>query len=163
MKNLVLIGMMGCGKSTVGALLARRLGRTLADTDALIEMQEGCTIPELFARKGEEYFRACERRVSEELARRQGLVIACGGGLPLRPDSIGPLKENGAVFFLCRDPGEIYDTVSMAGRPLGQGGRAAFLERFRQREGVYRACADHVITEFSSPEATAEAILEVVL
>ena len=118
---------------------------------------------ELFARKGEEYFRACERRVSEELARRQGLVIACGGGLPLRPDSIGPLKKNGAVFFLCRDPGEIYDTVSMAGRPLGQGGRAAFLERFRQREGVYRACADHVITEFSSPEATAEAILEVVL
>ena len=67
------------------------------------------------------------------------------------------------MFFLCRDPGEIYDTVSMAGRPLGQGGRAAFLERFRQREGVYRACADHVITEFSSPEATAEAILEVVL
>ena len=63
MKNLVLIGMMGCGKSTVGALLARRLGRTLADTDALIETQEGCTIPELFARKGEEYFRACERRV----------------------------------------------------------------------------------------------------
>ncbi len=161
MKNIVLIGMMGCGKSTVGALLARRLGRELADTDVLIETREGRTIPELFAQRGERYFRDCERRVSQELAGQEGLVIACGGGLPLREDCIGPLRESGTVFFLYRDPEEIYDTVSMAGRPLGQGGRAAFLERFRQREPVYRARADHIITDFSSPEATADAIMEV--
>ena len=81
MKNLVLIGMMGCGKSTVGALLAHRLGRELADTDQLIEAREGCTIPELFVARGEEYFREREREVAWELAGREDLVIACGGGL----------------------------------------------------------------------------------
>ena len=132
-KNIVLIGMMGCGKSTIGALLARRLGRKLVDTDALVGAQEGRTIPEIFASDGEEYFRQAEERVAKTLASRSALVIACGGGLPLREESIRPLKESGTVFFLCRDPGEIYDTVSMAGRPLGQGGREAFLARFAQR------------------------------
>ena len=89
------------------------------------------------------------------------MVIACGGGLPTRPDSIASLKYSGIVFWLNRDPGEIYDAVSMAGRPLGQGGREAFLERFAQREPIYRQWADYVITDFSSPEATVGAILEV--
>ncbi|HIW94470.1 MAG TPA: shikimate kinase [Candidatus Flavonifractor merdipullorum] len=160
-KNIVLIGMMGCGKSTIGALLARRLGRKLVDTDALVEAQEGRTIPEIFASDGEEYFRQAEERVAKALASRSALVIACGGGLPLREESIRPLKESGTVFFLCRDPGEIYDTVSMAGRPLGQGGREAFLARFAQREPVYRRWADHVIQRFETPDQTVRAILEV--
>ena len=160
MKNLVLIGMMGCGKSTVGALLAHQLGRELADTDQLIEIREGCTIPELFAARGEEYFREREREVAWELAGREDLVIACGGGLPLREDCIAPLKESGQVIFLYRDPGEIYDTVSMAGRPLGQGGRADFCARFAQREPVYRRWADLVVEHFASPQEAAERILE---
>ena len=160
-KNIVLIGMMGCGKSTIGALLARRLGRKLVDTDALVEAQEGRTIPEIFSSDGEEYFRQAEERVAKALASRSALVIACGGGLPLREESIRPLKESGTVFFLCRDPGEIYDTVSMAGRRLGQGGREAFLARFAQREPVYRRWADHVIQRFETPDQTVRAILEV--
>ena len=160
-KNIVLIGMMGCGKSTVGGLLARRLGRKMVDTDALVEEQEGRTIPEIFESDGEGYFRQAEERVAKTLASRSGLVIACGGGLPLREDSIRPLKESGTVFFLCRDPGEIYDTVSMAGRPLGQGGKEAFLERFAQREPIYRRWADHVIQRFETPDVTVRAILEV--
>ena len=160
-KNIVLIGMMGCGKSTIGALLARRLGRKLVDTDALVEAQEGRTIPEIFASDGEEYFRQAEERVAKTLASRSALVIACGGGLPLREESIRPLKESGTVFFLCRDPGEIYDTVSMAGRPLGQGGRESFLARFAQREPVYRRWADHVIQRFEPPDQTGRSILEV--
>ena len=115
MKNIVLIGMMGCGKTTVGRLAAEKLGMAFVDTD------------------------------EKELARQSGLVIACGGGLPTRPDSIAALKGSGVVFWINRDPGEIYDTVSMAGRPLGQGGRAAFLERFARREGIYRQWADHII------------------
>ena len=160
-KNIVLIGMMGCGKSTIGALLARRLGRKLVDTDALVEAQEGRTIPEIFASDGEEYFRQAEERVAKTLASRSALVIACGGGLPLREESIRPLKESGRVFFLCRDTGEIYDTVSMAGRPLGQGGKEAFLARFAQREPVYRRWADHVIQRFETPDQTVRSILEV--
>ena len=161
MKNIVLIGMMGCGKSTVGGVLARRLGRELVDTDAMIEAWTGLSVPEIFARHGEDFFRDQELGVCEELAyRRSGLVIACGGGLPLRADCIGSLKYNGTVVFLNRDPGEIYDSVSMDGRPLGQGGRQAFLDRFARREPVYRQWADLVVDEFSSPEATAQVILE---
>ena len=160
MNNIVLIGMMGCGKSTVGRILAERLDWTLADTDALIERREGRSIPEIFARDGESYFRALERETAGELAERDGLVVACGGGLPLRADCIGPLKAGGTVFFLNRDPQEIYDSVSMAGRPLGQERREAFLARFRAREPAYRSCADYIIEEFSTPEATADSILE---
>lgn len=161
MKNIILIGMMGCGKSTVGGILAHRLGLEPADTDALVEAREGRAIPEIFAREGEAYFREQERLTARELAARTGLVVSCGGGLPLYPAAMEPLAAGGRVFFLNRDPGEIYDGVSMAGRPLGQGGKAAFLERFALREPVYRRWADHIITEFSSPEATADAILEV--
>ena len=81
-KNIVLIGMMGYGKSTIGALLARRRGRKLVDTDALVEAQEGRTIPEIFASDGEGYFRQAEERVAKTLASRSARVIACGGGLP---------------------------------------------------------------------------------
>ena len=82
------------------------------------------------------------------------LVIACGGGLPTQPEAMAALKESGLVFWLRRDPGETYDTVSMAGRPLGQGGREAFVERYRQREPIYRRWADYFIAE-PTPEAAA--------
>ena len=163
MKNIVLIGMMGCGKSTVGALLAQKLGLTLVDTDALIEEREGRSISEIFATDGEGYFRDQELGVSEELARKQDLVIACGGGLPMKPDCIGSLKYSGTVIWLRRDPGETYDTMDASGRPLAQQGREAFLERFAQREPVYRQWADAVIEDFSSPENTLKAVLEVLV
>ena len=161
MNNIVLIGMMGCGKSTCAALLARRLGLQAVDTDELIVQREGRSISELFAAEGEGYFRDREREISQELAGKQDLIIACGGGLPLREDCIAPLKASGAVIFLNRDPGTIYDSVSMDGRPLGQDGRDAFLARFRDREPIYRRWADAVIDDFSSPQATVDNILEV--
>lgn len=159
-KNIVLIGMMGCGKTTCGKLLAEKLGWGFVDTDALIEQESGRTIPEIFAKEGEAGFRDWELGVSEELARERRLVIACGGGLPTRADSIASLRDGGTVFFLHRDPEKIYDSVSMANRPLGQDGKEAFLERFRQREPIYREWSDHEITSFGSPEETVHAILE---
>lgn len=161
MKNIVLIGMMGCGKSTIGALLAEKLGRKLVDTDELIVEREGRSINEMFAIDGEEYFRARELDISQELGQTQDLVIACGGGLPLRSDCIDALKQNGIVIWLCRDPAETYDTMDTAGRPLAQQGRQDFLDRFTQREPIYHACADHVIVDFSSPDATLNAVLAV--
>ena len=159
MKNIVLIGMMGCGKSTCAAILSQRLGLPTVDTDTLIVEREGRSIPDIFAAEGESYFRDREHDISAELAGQRDLIIACGGGLPLRPDCIGPLKESGTVIFLNRDPGEIYDSVSMAGRPLGQGGREDFLARFAQRESIYHKWADHVISDFSAPAATVDAII----
>lgn len=161
MKNIVLIGMMGCGKSTVGALLAQRLGRELVDTDQYIEAALGRSISSIFAQEGEAFFRDWELGAAEELAKRQNLIIACGGGLPTRPDAIASLKYSGTVFWLRRDPGETYDALDTAQRPLAQQGRADFLARFAQREPIYRQWADYIIDDFSSPEATMDRILEV--
>lgn len=158
MKNIVLIGMMGCGKSTVGALLARRLGREPADTDALIQEREGRSVSDLFAANGEEHFRELEQALCRELAGRENLVIACGGGLPLREGAMAPLKASGVVFWLRRDPGETYDGLDTSGRPLAQGGKEAFLERFAAREPVYRRWADYIISNPPSPERAALAI-----
>ena len=160
MKNIVLIGMMGCGKTTLGTLLAQTLGRKLVDTDALIVEREGRSINEMFATDGEGYFREREQDVSEELGQMQDLIIACGGGLPMREACMRALKQNGTVIWLRRDPGETYDTMDHSGRPLAQQGRQDFLDRFAQREPVYRSCADLVIEDFSSPEITLNKILE---
>lgn len=160
-ENVVLIGMMGCGKSTVGKLLAETLGFTFVDTDQYIEEALGRTILDIFAKEGEAFFRDQELGAAEELALGKGQVIACGGGLPTRADSIASLKYSGTVIFLRRDPGEIYDNVSMGGRPLGQQGREAFLERYAGREPIYQAWADHVVEVQATPAETVQRILEV--
>lgn len=98
--NVVLCGFMGCGKSTTGALLAKNLGRTFVDMDRYIEQQEGCTVQQIFAQKGEAYFRACERRACEALSRRTGLVIAAGGGTLIDPQNAALLRETGVVVLL---------------------------------------------------------------
>lgn len=158
MKNIILIGMMGCGKTTVGRLLAQALGRELADTDEVIEHREGRSISDMFTREGEAYFRGLEAALCRELARREGLVIACGGGLPLTEDCMAALKPGGTVFWLNRDPGETYDSLDTSGRPLAQGGREAFLQRYSQRAPIYRCRADFVISHAPSPQAAANAI-----
>lgn len=159
--NVVLIGMMGCGKTTVGGLLAKKLGFTFVDTDQYIEEALGRSIPDVFAKEGEAFFRDWELGAAEELAQRRRLVISCGGGLPTRCDSIASLKYSGTVIFLRRDPGEIYDNVSMKGRPLGRQGREAFLERYAAREPIYLEWADHVVDVQPTPAETTQRILEV--
>ena len=161
MKNIVLIGMMGCGKSTIGTMLAQHLSRKLVDTDALIVEREGRSINEIFAVDGEGYFRTLELAVSRELSEAENLIIACGGGLPLQQECIAALKKSGIVFWLCRDPGETYDSMDISGRPLAQNGQQDFLNRFALREPIYRASADHIICDFTSPEITTNKILEV--
>ncbi len=160
MKNIILIGMMGCGKTTIGTLLSEKLDRKLVDTDARIVEQEGRSINEIFAAEGEGYFRDLERKVSEQLAQERDRIISCGGGLPLRSDCISPLKASGTVIWLRRDPAETYDSMDTSDRPLAQQGRQDFLDRFAQREPIYRRWADIVIDDFSSPEITLNKILE---
>ena len=157
-KNIVLTGMMGAGKTTVGRLLAKRLRRPFADTDALIEEREGRSIPDIFARDGEEAFRALELNLSRELSAQSGLVIACGGGLPTRDGAIRALKQSGLVFWLDRDPAETYDSLDVSHRPLAQSGRDGFIQRYRDRAGVYRRWADYVISCGNGPEAAAARI-----
>lgn len=157
-KNIILIGMMGCGKTTVGALLSRRLGLELVDTDALIEQRAGRSIPDIFSRDGEAYFRALELALCRELSGRQGRVIACGGGLPLQDEAMAALKENGLVFWLDRDPGQTYDGLDVSGRPLAQGGREDFLQRYEQRSPIYRRWANYIIPCGDGPQGAAERV-----
>ena len=144
-RNLVLIGMMGCGKTTVGGLLARRLGRELVDTDAYIEAQAGRSIPELFAAEGEAGFRARERRAAEELSQRRGLVIACGGGVIKTPGNARALRQNGPVLWVRRP----LERLATGGRPLSKGG-AALKQLEAERTPLYEAAATAVLENNST-------------
>lgn len=159
MKNIILCGMMGCGKTTCARLLGNQLGLQVVDTDDLVVEKAGMSISDLFAAQGETAMRDLETQVARELSQKQDLVIATGGGLPLREGNRNLLRTTGVVVFLRRDPGEIYDTADMSGRPLGQQGREAFLARFAQREPIYQAFSHIIINDFSSPEDTVAEIL----
>lgn len=159
MKNIVLIGMMGCGKTTCANLLSKRLSRPVVDTDSLIVERENRSISDIFASEGEMYFRDLETAVAHEIGRKSGLIVATGGGLPLRGENVAALRENSVVFWLKRDPASTFASESMDGRPLAQDGQEAFIKRFEQRAPIYQAAADYVIENFSDPETTVGEIL----
>lgn len=120
--NIVLVGFMGTGKSEVGRRLAARLGRVFIDTDTVIEQKMGISIAQLFAEKGEDYFRQQERHVIAQVCQRNGQVIATGGGAIVDPLNAQQLKQNGFVVCLSAAPEVIYERVRRnADRPLLQG------------------------------------------
>lgn len=122
-RNVILTGFMGTGKSTVGRLLADLILMEWVDTDDLIEMRHG-PIPEIFANAGEPAFRACERAVADELAARSGLVVSTGGLLMLDPTNRALLSANSRIFCLVASPSEIAKRLgegSAEQRPLLMG------------------------------------------
>ena len=139
MENIVLIGMAGCGKSTIGRLLAKETGKTFRDADAQIEKLAGRTIPEIFARDSEAEFRRLETEVLSELGKQSGLVIATGGGCVTRPENYPLLHQNGRILWIRRDPGKL----PTAGRPLSQKTDPAVL--YEQRKPLYAAFADAAV------------------
>ncbi len=160
MSNIYLIGMMNCGKSTCARLLSQRLGRPWLDTDQTIEARQRQSVSDIFAQRGEDCFRDLETALCRELSERQDLIVACGGGLPLRRENRALLRESGTVVFLNRDPERCYDSGDMSGRPLAQAGREAFLQRFARREPLYRAAAHIIIGDHPTAEAAVEALLK---
>ena len=141
MKNIVLIGMPGSGKSTLGRYLAEMLGRDFIDADTEIEKDAGKTIPELFA-VSEDCFRRQEAATTKRLARLQDKVLAMGGGVVLRQENIINLKENGRIIFLDRSPEDIAGDVDTETRPLLAAGHRRIYDLYAQRERLYRAAAD---------------------
>ncbi|MBR4308067.1 MAG: shikimate kinase [Oscillospiraceae bacterium] len=153
MGNLILIGMPGSGKSTVGKALAERLGRNFADSDEEIVKRIG-SIPEYFANYGEEAFRKVETEVLGELGKRSGLVIATGGGAVTREENYPLLHQNGTIIRLHRD----LDLLPTEGRPLSQ--RQSLEAMFAKRDPLYRTFADVEIKNSSTVEDTVEQIME---
>lgn len=162
--NLVLIGFMGTGKSTIGRLCARRLDMEFRDSDALIEQRTNLSIPQIFAEKGEPWFRRIERIIIEELASHRGLVIATGGGVPLDSGNVERLRASGLLVLLTAHPDVILERVGQVHkRPLLAQG-ADPKERIRalleEREAAYRKAAHCVVdTSHSSPEESAEKVV----
>ena len=144
MKNLVLIGMPGAGKTTIGKQLAARLHVPFYDMDDVIVKTTGKTIAELFA-ISEDYFRQQETEVARALAQKKGVVIACGGGVIKREENMDLLGATGIIFFLNRDPEVIIKDVNITTRPLLAAGRQKITELYAQRYAYYMQYADYVL------------------
>lgn len=150
-KNIVLIGMPGSGKTTLGKQLASRLGRTFVDADDFVVQLEGKTIADMFA-VSEEYFRDAETRAAQEMAKRRGLVVACGGGVIKRDVNIKILKRTGVVIFLDRSPDDIVTDVDVASRPLLKDGKQKVYDLYDERIALYRSAADYTIVNDKKAE-----------
>lgn len=153
MKNIVLIGMPGCGKSTIGALLAEKLGRTLADADEKIISLAGKSIPDIFAQDGEPTFRDWETKALTELGKQSGLVIATGGGCVTQKRNYPLLHQNGYLVWLERD----CSVLPTDGRPLSQANDLG--KMYAVRKPLYEAFADIRVENAGTPEETVQHIL----
>ncbi len=160
--NIILTGFMGTGKTTLGRLLAKRIGYEFIDSDALIEAQTGKTITELFQIQGEAAFRKLESELVEDLAQKKGLVIATGGGLVLNPKNVAALSNTGQIICLTASPEEILTRVAKAPnvRPLLQeeDPQAKIIELLHHRESVYQQFPQLSTSELS-PDKLVDEIL----
>ena len=155
--NLVLIGMPGSGKSTVGKILSRMLCMPLVDTDALVEKAAGKTIPELFAQEGESAFRDRETAAARQAAALDNTVIATGGGIVLRPENMEALAATGLIFFRDRDLEDIVGEDHM-GRPLVGKDPDKLRILYTQRIDLYRKYAQYTISDTKTAEEAAARI-----
>ncbi len=154
MENIVLIGMPGAGKSTVGQLLAQKLGRELVDADEEVVKLVGMSIPEIFAAGGESCFRQAESHVLAQLGKRSGLIIATGGGCVTREENYRALHQNATIIWLRRD----HEKLATEGRPLSQAG--ALEQMYHKRAPLYQRFADYQVDNNGDANVTAEQILQ---
>ncbi len=165
-KNLYLIGLRATGKSTVGPMLAERLGLPFHDADVILETRAGHAIRDIFAAEGEPHFRDLEEQVLRDLSTAGPAVIATGGGVVLREANRERLRATGTVVWLTGDVETMLarlrdDPATGERRPnLGPGGRVEIEELLRARTPLYQSCADVTIdTTGRSPETVVQAIL----
>lgn len=153
LKNIVLIGMSGVGKSTVGEYISNRLNKDLLDTDDIIISNTGKDIDYIFNNYGEKYFRELENLVVKSMSRKKGTVISTGGGIVLNPINIEKLKENGIIFFLKGSMETLYHnlnlTKSLGGqRPLlnNRDLKSSIEKIYKTRENLYIKGGDYTIS-----------------
>lgn len=147
--KIILIGMMGSGKSTIGKGLASAIDANFLDMDALIETKEGLSISKIFETKGEAYFRALEHLMAKELQYKDDVVIATGGGVVINPETMSALKDNGLVIYLHIPVDAIVKRLSGdKTRPLLQ--NTSLKEKLEQvysdRKAYYKEYADIILT-----------------
>lgn len=155
-RNIVLVGMPGCGKSTVGRLLAERLCRPFIDADDYFTEKFGRTPEQVIRADGEARFRDLETASLADVTKKSSVVIACGGGAVIRPENRELIRQNGVCIYLTRD----LDRLATEGRPLSAGGRERLAALFEARDPLYRAAADAVVPLNEDAASCADAIAE---
>lgn len=136
---------MGAGKSSVAAALAQALGREAIEMDQRIAAQKGMAIPEIFAQRGEPYFRACETRLLESFFQGDSRIVSCGGGVPMREENVAAMRRCGRIVLLAARPEVILDRVKDSNqRPLLEGHKDVpyISQLMEQRRPKYEAAAD---------------------
>ncbi|MBS7314784.1 MAG: shikimate kinase [Clostridiaceae bacterium] len=154
-RNLVLVGMPGCGKSSIGRLAAERAGRAFYDTDDMVVEMAGCSIPEIFAAQGETAFRDLEAKAVAQAARERGGVIATGGGVLLREENRRALRQNSRIVYLDR----ALDALPTDGRPISQTRKLEDI--YRERLPLFTGVSDVTVVNDAAPEVVAARVLEV--
>ncbi len=154
-ENLVLVGMPGSGKSSIGRLAADMMKREFVDMDALIERKAAMTIPDIFREQGEEGFRRLESEVAREIGKEKGLVIATGGGVVTREENLRALRQNGELIFVRRP----LNRLEMAGRPLSKGPEA-LAKMYEARLPLYRKYARAEVDNAGELKEAAQAAVE---
>lgn len=148
MKNIFLIGFMGTGKSTVARYLNKKFAMEIIEMDELIVKREGKSIPDIFAERGEEYFRDLETKLLTEIQKMENVVVSCGGGAALREENVQIMKQSGHIVLLAARPETILERVKRDdSRPLLKGRKnvkeiGALMESRREK---YEAAADLII------------------
>ena len=161
MKNLVLIGMPGSGKTKIGNYLAEKLNLPVLDTDAMVVQSAGMAISDIFAQQGEAHFRDLESQAVKRAARETGTIIATGGGVVLRPENMAALGKTGVIFFRDRPPeaivGEDHKDRPLVGADK-EAARARMFNLYAQRLALYKRDAHHYIAPTDTWQEAAEQI-----
>lgn len=162
--HLFLIGFMGTGKTAVSEELSSQTGIPVLDTDEAIRLQAGMEITEIFAQKGEEYFRDLETQLLKDLQGKEPRIISCGGGMPLRPQNAALMRQSGTVFWLTASPETIYERLKNDHtRPLlaGRNNPEGIAQLMEKRREAYEAAGDvQVRTDGRTPGEIAAEIAE---
>ena len=165
LKNIVLVGFMGSGKSTIAHLLAKKLGRPVLSTDEMIVLTEKRPITDIFRDSGEDYFRQVEKRAVREVAQRTGCIIDCGGGVVLDPENISCLKSTGFLFYLKATPQAIFQRVKAhSHRPLlnTENPQTKIEELLTKRSPFYTQADFQIDTTEKKPQMISQEIIRVI-
>ncbi len=158
-KNIVFIGLPGCGKTTIGEIIAERLDVNYCDIDQYIEIREGKTIPEIFEH-GEAHFREIESKAVEEVSKHSSIVISTGGGVVTIPDNMKILMKDNIVIFINRPVEHIASDVNIANRPLLKDGKEKIYKLNKERFHLYKKYSHHEIINDTDLDIVINRILQ---